>query len=144
MVQEFKSAPRFQPTQAGVGARDDRIQDQIKDLITRFGITKGIQLAFSSGIDPLAISIALNSPLGTTAVETTKGMLGKVGSGILGLFNVNQEPALAQALKGQAMFDPRQELLTFEEQQSAGLLPQQQAIAQQQAQTQQQIINEID
>ena len=74
MVQEFMSAPRFQPTQAGVGARDNEIQDQIKDLITRFGITKGIQLAFSSGIDPLAISIALNSPLGATAVKTTKNI----------------------------------------------------------------------
>ena len=131
MVQEFMSAPRFQPTQAGVGARDDRIQDGIKDLITRFGISKGIQLALSSGIDPLAISIALNSPIGNEVVKTTKGVLGNVGQGILGLFNFNQDPnPRLEALQGQAMFDPQQQ--------------QQQAIAQQQAQTQQQIINEIN
>ena len=135
MVQRFEEAPRFQQTQMGVGMPpDDTIQDQIKDLITRFGITKGIQLALKSNISPLAISIALNSPIGDRAVKTTKGMVGKVGSGILGLFNLNQGPALAQALKGQAMFDPRQEQLTFEQEQAAGLLPQQQAIAQQQAQ----------
>ena len=146
MVQEFKSAPRFQPTQAGVGARDDRIQDQIKDLITRFGITKGIQLAFSSGISPLAISIALNSPIGDRAVKTTRemvGMVGKVGPGILGLFDLfNQDPnPRLEALQGQAVFNRP---LTLEQQQAAGLLPEQQAIAQQQAQTQQQIINEIN
>ena len=142
MVQEFEAAPRFQPTQAGVGARDNEIQDQIKDLITRFGITKGIQLAFSSGIDPLAISIALNSPLGATAVKTTKNILGNVGSGILGLFNVNQDPnPRLEALQAQDVFNRP---LTLEQQQAAGLLPEQQAIAQQQAQTQQQIINEIN
>ena len=135
MVQRFAEAPRFQPTQAGVGARDDRIQDQIKDLITRFGITKGIQLAFSSGISPLAISIALNSPIGDRAVKTTRemvGMVGKVGPGILGLFDLfNQDPnPRLEALQGQYMFNPQQQ--------------QQQAIAQQQAQTQQQIINEIN
>tara|TARA_R100001440_G_scaffold35058_1_gene54043 strand:+ start:52 stop:636 length:585 start_codon:yes stop_codon:yes gene_type:complete len=142
MVQEFMSAPRFQPTQAGVGARDDRIQDGIKDLITRFGISKGIQLALSSGIDPLAISIALNSPIGNEVVKTTKGVLGNVGQGILGLFNVNQDPnPRLEALQGQAVFNRP---LTLEQQQAAGLLPEQQAIAQQQAQTQQQIINEIN
>ena len=132
MVQRFEQAPRFEPTQAGVGARDDRIQDQIKDLITRFGITKGIQLALSSNISPLAISIALNSPIGDRAVKSTKGMVGKVGSGILGLFDLfNQDPnPRLEALQGQAMFNPQQQ--------------QQQAIAQQQAQTQQQIINEIN
>ena len=142
MEQEFMSAPRFQPTQAGVGVRDDRIQDGIKDLITRFGISKGIQLAISSGIDPLAISIALNSPIGDRAVKSTKGVVGKVGSGILGLFNVNQDPnlGLQQLQQAQAMLDPR---VTREQQQAAGLLPEQQAIAQQQAQTQQQIMNEI-
>ena len=144
MVQEFKSAPRFQATQMGAGMPpDDTIQDQIKDLITRFGITKGIQLALSSNISPLAISIALNSPIGDRAVKTTKGMVGKVGQGILGLFNFNQDPnpGLVQALQGQAMLDPR---VTLAQQQAAGLLPEQQAIAQQQAQTQQQIINEIN
>ena len=46
MVQRFEEAPRFQQTQMGVGMPpDDTIQDQIKDLITRFGITKGIHLA---------------------------------------------------------------------------------------------------
>jgi len=141
MVQEFMSAPRFQPTQAGVGARDDRIQDGIKDLITRFGISKGIQLALSSGIDPLTISIALNSPIGNEVVKTTKGMLGNVGQGILGLFNFNQDPnPRLEALQGQAVFNRP---LTLEQQQAAGLLPEQQAIAQQQAQTQQQIMNEI-
>jgi len=141
MARQFEEPSRFQQTQMGVGMPpDDTIQDQIKDLITRFGITKGIQLAFSSGIDPLAISIALNSPIGDRAVKTTKGMVGKVGSGILGLFNLNQEPALAQALQGQAVFNRP---LTLEQQQAAGLLPEQQAIAQQQAQTQQQIMNEI-
>ena len=145
MVQRFEEAPRFQRTQMGVGMPpDDTIQDQIKDLITRFGITKGIQIALGANISPLAISIALNSPIGDRAVKSTKGMVGKVGSGILGLFNLNEEPPLAQALKGQAMFDPQPQLLTFEQQQAAGLLPQQQAIAQQQAQTQQQIINEIN
>ena len=142
MVQEFMSAPRFQPTQAGVGVRDDRIQDGIKDLITRFGITKGIQIALGANISPLAISIALNSPIGDRAVKSTKGMVGKVGSGILGLFNVNQDPnlGLQQLQQAQAMLDPR---VTREQQQAAGLLPEQQAIAQQQAQTQQQIMNEI-
>ena len=143
MVQRFEEAPRFQQTQMGVGMPpDDTIQDQIKDLITRFGITKGIQLAFSSGIDPLAISIALNSPIGDRAVKSTKGVVGKVGSGILGLFNVNQDPnlGLQQLQQAQAMLDPR---VTREQQQAAGLLPEQQAIAQQQAQTQQQIMNEI-
>ena len=142
MVQEFMSAPRFQPTQAGVGARDDRIQDGIKDLITRFGISKGIQLALSSGIDPVAISIALNSPIGNEVVKTTKNVLGNVGQGILGLFNVVQDPnPRLEALQGQAVFNRP---LTLEQQQAAGLLPEQQAIAQQQAQTQQQIINEIN
>ncbi len=142
MVQRFAEAPRFQPTQAGVGARDDRIQDGIKDLITRFGISKGIQLALSSGIDPLTISIALNSPIGNEVVKTTKGMLGNVGQGILGLFNFNQDPnPRLEALQGQAVFNRP---LTLEQQQAAGLLPEQQAIAQQQAQTQQQIINEIN
>ena len=144
MVQRFEEAPRFQQTQMGVGMPpDDTIQDQIKDLITRFGITKGIQLALKSNISPLAISIALNSPIGDRAVKTTKGMVGKVGSGILGLFNVNQDPnlGLQQLQQGQAMLDPR---VTREQQQAAGLLPEQQAIAQQQAQTQQQIINEIN
>ena len=144
MVQQFERTSRFQPTQAGVGAGDNTIQDGIKDLITRFGISKGIQLALSSGIDPLTISIALNSPIGNEVVKTTKGMLGNVGQGILGLFNVNQDPRLAEALQGAMMRDPQREALTFEQQQSAGLLPQQQAIAQQQAQTQQQIINEIN
>ena len=142
MARQFEEPSRFQQTQMGVGMPpDDTIQDQIKDLITRFGITKGIQLALSSNISPLAISIALNSPIGDRAVKTTKGMVGKVGSGILGLFNLNQEPALAQALQGQAVFNRP---LTLEQQQAAGLLPEQQAIAQQQAQTQQQIINEIN
>ena len=142
MVQRFEEAPRFQQTQMGVGMPpDDTIQDQIKDLITRFGITKGIQLALKSNISPLAISIALNSPIGDRAVKTTKGMVGKVGSGILGLFNFNQDPnPRLQALQGQAVFNRP---LTLEQQQAAGLLPQQQAIAQQQAQTQQQIMNEI-
>ena len=143
MVQRFEEAPRFQQTQMGVGMPpDDTIQDQIKDLITRFGITKGIQLALKSNISPLAISIALNSPIGDRAVKSTKGMVGKVGSGILGLFNVNQDPnlGLQQLQQGQAMLDPR---VTREQQQAAGLLPEQQAIAQQQAQTQQQIMNEI-
>tara|TARA_R100001163_G_C4953692_1_gene120382 strand:+ start:44 stop:637 length:594 start_codon:yes stop_codon:yes gene_type:complete len=145
MVQRFEEAPRFQQTQMGVGMPpDDTIQDQIKDLITRFGITKGIQLALSSNISPLAISIALNSPIGDRAVKSTKGMVGKVGSGILGLFNVNQDPRLERALQGAMLRDPQREALTFEQQQSAGLLPQQQAMAQQQAQTQQQIINEIN
>ena len=144
MVQRFEQAPRFQQTQMGVGMPPaDTIQDQIKDLITRFGITKGLQLALSSNISPLAISIALNSPIGDRAVKSTKGMVGKVGSGILGLFNFNQDPnpGLVQALQGQAMLDPR---VTLAQQQAAGLLPEQQAIAQQQAQTQQQIINEIN
>ena len=143
MVQRFEEAPRFQRTQMGVGMPpDDTIQDQIKDLITRFGITKGIQIALGANISPLAISIALNSPIGDRAVKTTKGMVGKVGSGILGLFNVNQDPnlGLQQLQQGQAMLDPR---VTREQQQAAGLLPEQQAIAQQQAQTQQQIMNEI-
>ena len=134
MVQRFEEAPRFQQTQMGVGMPpDDTIQDQIKDLITRFGITKGIQIALGANISPLAISIALNSPIGDRAVKTTKGMVGKVGSGILGLFNVNQDPnlGLQQLQQAQAMLDPR---VTRE---------QQQAIAQQQAQTQQQIMNEI-
>ena len=142
MAQEFMSAPRFQPTQAGVGVRDDRIQDGIKDLITRFGISKGIQLALSSGIDPLAISIALNSPIGNEVVKATKGMLGNIGPGILGLFNFNQDPnPRLEALQAQDVFNRP---LTLEQQQAAGLLPEQQAIAQQQAQTQQQIINEIN
>ena len=143
MVQRFEEAPRFQQTQMGVGMPpDDTIQDQIKDLITRFGITKGIQLALKSNISPLAISIALNSPIGDRAVKSTKGVVGKVGSGILGLFNVNQDPnlGLQQLQQAQAMLDPR---VTREQQQAAGLLPEQQAIAQQQAQTQQQIMNEI-
>ena len=143
MVQRFEEAPRFQQTQMGVGMPpDDRIQDQIKDLITLFGITKGIQIALGANISPLAISIALNSPIGDRAVKSTKGMVGKVGSGILGLFNVNQDPnlGLQQLQQGQAMLDPR---VTREQQQAAGLLPEQQAIAQQQAQTQQQIMNEI-
>ena len=143
MVQRFEEAPRFQQTQMGVGMPpDDTIQDQIKDLITRFGITKGIQIALGANISPLAISIALNSPIGDRAVKSTKGMVGKVGSGILGLFNVNQDPnlGLQQLQQGQAMLDPR---VTREQQQAAGLLPEQQAIAQQQAQTQQQIMNEI-
>ena len=143
MVQRFEEAPRFQRTQMGVGMPpDDTIQDQIKDLITRFGITKGIQLALKSNISPLAISIALNSPIGDRAVKSTKGVVGKVGSGILGLFNVNQDPnlGLQQLQQAQAMLDPR---VTREQQQAAGLLPEQQAIAQQQAQTQQQIMNEI-
>ena len=144
MVQRFEEAPRFQRTQMGVGMPpDDTIQDQIKDLITRFGITKGIQIALGANISPLAISIALNSPIGDRAVKSTKGVVGKVGSGILGLFNVNQDPnlGLQQLQQGQAMLDPR---VTREQQQAAGLLPEQQAIAQQQAQTQQQIINEIN
>ena len=143
MVQRFEEAPRFQRTQMGVGMPpDDTIQDQIKDLITRFGITKGIQIALGANISPLAISIALNSPIGDRAVKSTKGVVGKVGSGILGLFNVNQDPnlGLQQLQQGQAMLDPR---VTREQQQAAGLLPEQQAIAQQQAQTQQQIMNEI-
>ena len=143
MVQRFEEAPRFQQTQMGVGMPpDDTIQDQVKDLITRFGITKGIQIALGANISPLAISIALNSPIGDRAVKSTKGMVGKVGSGILGLFNVNQDPnlGLQQLQQGQAMLDPR---VTREQQQAAGLLPEQQAIAQQQAQTQQQIMNEI-
>ena len=143
MVQRFEEAPRFQQTQMGVGMPpDDTIQDQIKDLITRFGITKGIQIALGANISPLAISIALNSPIGDRAVKSTKGMVGKVGSGILGLFNVNQDPnlGLQQLQQAQAMLDPR---VTREQQQAAGLLPEQQAIAQQQAQTQQQIMNEI-
>ena len=143
MVQRFEEAPRFQRTQMGVGMPpDDTIQDQIKDLITRFGITKGIQIALGANISPLAISIALNSPIGDRAVKSTKGMVGKVGSGILGLFNVNQDPnlGLQQLQQAQAMLDPR---VTREQQQAAGLLPEQQAIAQQQAQTQQQIMNEI-
>ena len=143
MVKRFEEAPRFQQTQMGVGMPpDDTIQDQIKDLITRFGITKGIQIALGANISPLAISIALNSPIGDRAVKSTKGMVGKVGSGILGLFNVNQDPnlGLQQLQQGQAMLDPR---VTREQQQAAGLLPEQQAIAQQQAQTQQQIMNEI-
>ena len=143
MVQRFEEAPRFQQTQMGVGMPpDDTIQDQIKDLITRFGITKGIQIALGANISPLAISIALNSPIGDRAVKSTKGVVGKVGSGILGLFNVNQDPnlGLQQLQQGQAMLDPR---VTREQQQAAGLLPEQQAIAQQQAQTQQQIMNEI-
>ena len=143
MVQRFEEAPRFQRTQMGVGMPpDDTIQDQVKDLITRFGITKGIQIALGANISPLAISIALNSPIGDRAVKSTKGMVGKVGSGILGLFNVNQDPnlGLQQLQQGQAMLDPR---VTREQQQAAGLLPEQQAIAQQQAQTQQQIMNEI-
>ena len=144
MVQQFEEAPRFQQTQMGVGMPpDDTIQDQIKDLITRFGITKGIQLALSSNISPLAISIALNSPIGDRTVKTTRGMVGKVGSGILGLFDLfNQDPnPRLEALQGQAVFNRP---LTLEQQQAAGLLPEQQAIAQQQAQTQQQIINEIN
>ena len=143
MVQQFKEAPRFQQTQMGVGmSPDDTIQDQIKDLITRFGITKGIQIALGANISPLAISIALNSPIGDRAVKSTKGMVGKVGSGILGLFNFNQDPnPRLEALQGQAVFNRP---LTLEQQQAAGLLPEQQAIAQQQAQTQQQIINEIN
>ena len=143
MVQRFEEAPRFQQTQMGVGMPPDAtIQDQIKDLITRFGITKGIQIALGANISPLAISIALNSPIGDRAVKSTKGMVGKVGSGILGLFNVNQDPnlGLQQLQQAQAMLDPR---VTREQQQAAGLLPEQQAIAQQQAQTQQQIMNEI-
>ena len=143
MVQRFEEAPRFQQTQMGVGMPpDDTIQDQIKDLITRFGITKGIQIALGANISPLAISIALNSPIGDRAVKSTKGVVGKVGSGILGLFNVNQDPnlGLQQLQQGQAMLDPR---VTREKQQAAGQLPDQQAIAQQQAQTQQQIMNEI-
>ena len=142
MVQRFEEAPRFQRTQMGVGMPpDDTIQDQIKDLITRFGITKGIQIALGANISPLAISIALNSPIGDRAVKSTKGVVGKVGSGILGLFNVNQDPnPRLQALQGQAVFNRP---LTLEQQQAAGLLPEQQAIAQQQAQTQQQIMNEI-
>ena len=143
MVQRFEEAPRFQQTQMGVGMPpDDTIQDQIKDLITRFGITKGIQIALGANISPLAISIALNSPIGDRAVKSTKGMVGKVGSGILGLVNVNQDPnlGLQQLQQAQAMLDPR---VTREQQQAAGLLPEQQAIAQQQAQTQQQIMNEI-
>ena len=143
MVQRFEEAPRFQRTQMGVGMPpDDTIQDQIKDLITRFGITKGIQIALGANISPLAISIALNSPIGDRAVKSTKGVVGKVGSGILGLFNVNQDPnlGLQQLQQAQAMLDPR---VTREQQQAAGLLPEQQAIAQQQAQTQQQIMNEI-
>ena len=143
MVQRFEEAPRFQRTQMGVGMPpDDTIQDQIKDLITRFGITKGIQIALGANISPLAISIALNSPIGDRAVKSTKGVVGKVGSGILGLFNVNQDPnlGLQQLQQGQAMLDPR---VTREQQQAAGLLPEQQAIAQQQAQTQQQIMDEI-
>ena len=143
MVQRFEEAPRFQQTQMGVGMPpDDTIQDQIKDLITRFGITKGIQIALGANISPLAISIALNSPIGDRAVKSTKGVVGKVGSGILGLFNVNQDPnlGLQQLQQAQAMLDPR---VTREQQQAAGLLPEQQAIAQQQAQTQQQIMNEI-
>ena len=143
MVQRFEEAPRFQRTQMGVGMPpDDTIQDQIKDLITRFGITKGIQIALGANISPLAISIALNSPIGDRAVKSTKGVVGKVGSGILGLFNVNQDPnlGLQRLQQAQAMLDPR---VTREQQQAAGLLPEQQAIAQQQAQTQQQIMNEI-
>ena len=143
MVPRFEEAPRFQRTQMGVGMPpDDTIQDQIKDLITRFGITKGIQIALGANISPLAISIALNSPIGDRAVKSTKGVVGKVGSGILGLFNVNQDPnlGLQQLQQAQAMLDPR---VTREQQQAAGLLPEQQAIAQQQAQTQQQIMNEI-
>ena len=143
MVQRFEEAPRFQRTQMGVGMPpDDTIQDQVKDLITRFGITKGIQIALGANISPLAISIALNSPIGDRAVKSTKGVVGKVGSGILGLFNVNQDPnlGLQQLQQAQAMLDPR---VTREQQQAAGLLPEQQAIAQQQAQTQQQIMNEI-
>ena len=143
MVQRFEEASRFQRTQMGVGMPpDDTIQDQIKDLITRFGITKGIQIALGANISPLAISIALNSPIGDRAVKSTKGVVGKVGSGILGLFNVNQDPnlGLQQLQQAQAMLDPR---VTREQQQAAGLLPEQQAIAQQQAQTQQQIMNEI-
>ena len=143
MVQRFEEPSRFQQTQMGVGMPpDDTIQDQIKDLITRFGITKGIQIALGANISPLAISIALNSPIGDRAVKSTKGVVGKVGSGILGLFNVNQDPnlGLQQLQQAQAMLDPR---VTREQQQAAGLLPEQQAIAQQQAQTQQQIMNEI-
>ena len=143
MVQRFEEAPRFQRTQMGVGMPpDDTIQDQVKDLITRFGITKGIQIALGANISPLAISIALNSPIGDRAVKSTKGVVGKVGSGILGLFNVNQDPnlGLQQLQQAQAMLDPR---VTREQQQAAGLLPEQQAIAQQQAQTQQQIMDEI-
>ena len=69
-------------------------------------------------------------------------MLGNIGPGILGLFNFNQDPnPRLQALQGQAVFNRP---LTLEQQQAAGLLPEQQAIAQQQAQTQQQIINEIN
>ena len=144
MVRRFEEPSRFQQTQMGVGMPpDDTIQDQIKDLITRFGITKGIQLALSSNISPLAISIALNSPIGDRTVKTTRGMVGKVGSGILGLFDLfNQDPnPRLEALQGQAVFNRP---LTLEQQQAAGLLPEQQAIAQQQAQTQQQIINEIN
>ena len=142
MVQRFEEAPRFQQTQMGVGMPpDDTTKDFIEKLIVDYGTSRGIKIALDVGVPAYAISMILNTPIAQQTISGATGdaktMLGNVGSGILGLFNLNQEPALAQALQKQAMFDPRQ-------QQAAGLLPEQQAIAQQQAQTQQQIINEIN
>ena len=136
MVQEFMSAPRFQPTQAGVGMPpDDTTKDFIEKLIVDYGTSRGIKIALDVGVPAYAISMVLNTPIAQQTISGATGdaktMLGDVREGILGLFNVNQDPnPRLEALQGQAMFNPQQQ--------------QQQAIAQQQAQTQQQIINEIN
>ena len=147
MVQEFMSAPRFQPTQAGVGmSPDDTTKKFIEKLIVDYGTSRGIKMALDVGVPAYAISMVLNTPIAQQTISGATGdaktMLGNVGQGILGLFNVNQDPnPRLKALQGQAVFNRP---LTLEQQQAAGLLPEQQAIAQQQAQTQQQIINEIN
>ena len=147
MVQQFEEAPRFQQTQMGVGmSLDDTTKNFVEKLIVDYGTSRGIKIALDVGVPAYAISMVLNTPIAQQAISGATGdaktMLGDVKEGILGLFNVNQDPnlGLQQLQQGQAMLDPR---VTREQQQAAGQLPEQQAIAQQQAQTQQQIMNEI-
>ena len=114
---------------------DDTTKDFIEKLIVDYGTSRGIKIALDVGVPAYAISMILNTPIAQQTISGATGdaktMLGNVGQGILGLFNVNQDPnPRLEALQGQAMFNPQQQ--------------QQQAIAQQQAQTQQQIINEIN
>ena len=136
MVQRFEEPPRFQQTQMGVGMPpDDTTKNLIEKLIVDYGTSRGIKIALNAGVPAYAISMVLNSPIAQQTISGATGavktMLGDVGEGILGLFNVNQDPnPRLEALQGQFMFNPQQQ--------------QQQAIAQQQAQTQQQIINEIN
>ena len=147
MVQQFEEAPRFQQTQMGVGmSLDDTTKNFVEKLIVDYGTSRGIKIALDVGVPAYAISMVLNTPIAQQAISGATGdaktMLGDVKEGILGLFNVNQDPnlGLQQLQQGQAMLDPR---VTREQQQAAGQLPEQQAIAQQQAETQQQIMNEI-